>query len=109
MPQNYKDRKDVMIRGIDTVRRLWRGGVSAGKSGNGDGIEVRIFPSPVQREPQIWLTAAGNIETFRMAGELGANILTNLFGQKVGGAWREDCRLRAACTSMDIPVRGTSA
>jgi natural product biosynthesis luciferase-like monooxygenase protein len=83
MPQNYRDRKDVMVRGIDTIRRLWRGEAVKARSGSGDEIEVRIFPAPFQREPQIWVTAAGNVETFRMAGQMGANLLTNLLGQKV--------------------------
>ena len=83
MPQNYKERKEIMLRGIDTIRRLWRGEPVKSVSGTGDEIEVRIFPAPVQRDPQIWLTAAGNIETFRMAGRIGANLLTNLLGQSV--------------------------
>jgi natural product biosynthesis luciferase-like monooxygenase protein len=82
-PENYKDRKAVMLSGIETVRRLWRGETVPARNGNGEAIEVRIFPDAVQREPQIWITSAGNVDSFRMAGELGANLLTNLLGQKL--------------------------
>ena len=83
MPENYHDRKDVMCRGIEMVRKLWRGEAITTRNGKGEEIEVRIFPPPLQREPQIWITAASNIETFRLAGQLGANVLTNLLGQTV--------------------------
>ena len=81
MPANFKDRRDVMLRGIDTFRRLWRGEAVRAVSGAGADIDLRIYPAPVRREPPLWLTAAGNIETFRTAGQMGANLLTNLLGQ----------------------------
>jgi natural product biosynthesis luciferase-like monooxygenase protein len=82
-PDNYRDRKNVMLAAIETVRRLWKGEAVAARNGNGDPIEIRIFPSPVQADPAIWITSAGNIDSFRVAGELGANLLTNLLGQKL--------------------------
>jgi natural product biosynthesis luciferase-like monooxygenase protein len=82
MPQNYKDRRELTFQGIEIIRKLWRGEAVKALSGSGDEIEVRIFPAPLQRNPQIWVTAAGNVETFRAAGEMGANLLTNLLGQK---------------------------
>ena len=42
--------------------------------------------SPVQRELPVWLTAAGNPDTFREAGRLGAGVLTHLLGAAVGRA-----------------------
>jgi natural product biosynthesis luciferase-like monooxygenase protein len=83
MPENYADRKGVMIRGIETVRRLWRGESVPAKSGSGAEIEVRVLPRPVQAEPPLWITAAGSPDTFRFAGELGAHVLTNMLGQSV--------------------------
>ena len=93
MPQNYKERKEVMVRGIDTIRRLWRGEAVEAESGNGAEIEVRIFPAPLQREPQIWLTAAGNIDTFRMAGQYRCQHPHQPARAEGRGAWREDRRL----------------
>ena len=82
-PGAYHDRREAMLRDIEVVRRLWRGEALRFPGGTGDGseVEVRIHPRPVQRELPIWLTAAGNPETFRAAGALGANLLTHLLGQ----------------------------
>ncbi len=98
-PENYANRKEVMLRGIETMRRLWRGEKVQRRDGNGIEIEVRILPRPIQRELPIWVTAAGSPETFRLAGEIGANLLTHLLGQSIEqlagkiaiyrSAWRE--------------------
>ncbi len=98
-PENWPDRKEIMFRGIETIRKLWRGESVTARNAASEEIQVRIFPAPLQREPPIWITAAGNIETFRMAGQIGANLLTNLLGQKVEdlaekiAAYRESRRL----------------
>ncbi|HEX8441989.1 non-ribosomal peptide synthetase/type I polyketide synthase, partial [Archangium sp.] len=80
-PDNYARRKEIMLRGIETVRHLWRGGTVRRRNGEGQEVEIAIRPRPVQAELPFWLTAAGSPETFRLAGELGANVLTNLMGQ----------------------------
>lgn len=82
-PENYLDRKQVLHKGIDTVKALWRGETVKTLNANGEENNVRIFPPPIQDEPPIWITTAGNIETFKTAGEMGANILTNLLGQSL--------------------------
>ena len=82
-PDNYRNRKEIMIEEIETVRRLWRGEAVSSRGGAGNQVEVRIRPRPIQSELPIWLTAAGNPETFRMAGEIGANLLTHLLGQSL--------------------------
>ncbi|HEU5383518.1 MAG TPA: LLM class flavin-dependent oxidoreductase [Ktedonobacteraceae bacterium] len=82
-PQNYANRKELMLRGIETIRRLWRGEKVWRRDGNGTEIEVGILPRPVQRELPIWVTAAGSPDTFRQAGEIGANLLTHLLGQSI--------------------------
>lgn len=83
MPENYRERKDLTFRGIETIRKLWRGEAVKTRNGSGEELEVRIFPAPLQTNPPVWVTAASNVETFRMAGEIGANLLTNLLGQKL--------------------------
>jgi natural product biosynthesis luciferase-like monooxygenase protein len=80
-PENYAARKEVMSAGIETVRKLWRGESVTVAGGTGSELQVRIFPQPLQRELPVWITAAGSTETFRMAGEIGANVLTHLLGQ----------------------------
>jgi len=82
-PENYADRKDVMLRSIETVRRLWRGETVTMSGPKGDEVNVATLPRPVQPELPVWLTAAGNPETYRQAGETGGNLLTHLLGQSV--------------------------
>ena len=82
-PESYADRKQIMMREIETVRKLWRGEMASFRSGAGNDVELKIFPQPIQKELPVWLTAAGNPETFQMAGEIGANILTHLLGQSI--------------------------
>lgn len=82
-PENFTERKDVMMREIETVRKLWRGESVLLPGPVGNKVEVKILPRPVQRELPVWLTAAGNPETFRLAGEIGANLLTHLLGQSI--------------------------
>jgi natural product biosynthesis luciferase-like monooxygenase protein len=96
MPDNYKDRKEVLARGLETVRKLWRGEAVPAVSGTGQPITTRIFPAPVQSDPPIWMTSAGNVETFQAAGRLGVNVLTNLLGQTAEELTEKIATYRAA-------------
>lgn len=80
-PENYADRKDVMVDAVETVRRLWRGEQVEFPDGAGEKRAVRIYPVPVQAELPVWITSAGSPETFRAAGRLGAGLLTHMLGQ----------------------------
>lgn len=82
-PESYADRYDAMYRGIETFLRLWRGETLEAVNGAGQTIGVRTYPSPLQREPAIWLTAAGNPDTFARAGRMGFHVLTHLFDQRI--------------------------
>jgi natural product biosynthesis luciferase-like monooxygenase protein/amino acid adenylation domain-containing protein len=82
-PENYAERRDVMAREIETLRALWRGESVTRTTGAGTETRVAIRPRPVQPELPIWVTAAGGPDTFRRAGEIGANVLTHLLGQSV--------------------------
>jgi natural product biosynthesis luciferase-like monooxygenase protein len=82
-PSVYTRRREAMAEQIGTVQRLWRGEAVTATNGAGRDVEVRVFPRPVQPELPIWLTAAGNPETFRQAGTAGAALLTHLLGQGV--------------------------
>ena len=98
-PDHFADRNLLMAQGIQTVRRLWRGERVAFPGPSGEPVEVATLPRPVQRELPVWITAAGNPNTFRQAGALGANLLAHLLGQSVDElaekiavyrqAWRE--------------------
>ncbi|MEZ4644340.1 MAG: LLM class flavin-dependent oxidoreductase [Chloroflexota bacterium] len=82
MPQNYEDRKQVMFDNIEIVKELWRGNSVTLPGPRGD-VTLRTLPRPIQSELPVWITAAGNPETFYMAGKGGFNILTHLLGQSV--------------------------
>jgi natural product biosynthesis luciferase-like monooxygenase protein len=82
-PENYASRKDVMLRDLEVVRKLWRGEAVAFAGGAGNTVQARIFPRPVQKELPVWITAAGSPETFEAAGQVGANVLTHLLGQEL--------------------------
>jgi natural product biosynthesis luciferase-like monooxygenase protein len=81
-PENYKNRRELMASGIETVKALWRGEAVKAVGGDGQQVEVKTFPPPVQREPKMWVTASSAPETFALAGRLGANVLTNLLVMK---------------------------
>ncbi|MGD8909357.1 MAG: LLM class flavin-dependent oxidoreductase, partial [Chromatiales bacterium] len=81
-PENHANAKQVMMESLEQVRRLWRGETLTFPGPKGD-VELTTLPRPVQPELPVWLTAAGNPETFRMAGEAGCGILTHLLGQSV--------------------------
>lgn len=82
-PDKYSNAKQIMLRDIETVKKLWRGESIEENDGKGKQVEIKILPRPIQRELPVWLTAAGNPDTFRAAGESGANILTHLLGQNI--------------------------
>ncbi|MGH9754822.1 MAG: MupA/Atu3671 family FMN-dependent luciferase-like monooxygenase, partial [Blastocatellia bacterium] len=88
-PDHHADRKDLMLRQIEIVRKLWQGERVPFRAGAGNQIEVKIFPRPVRRELPIWITAAGSPETFQMAGRIGANLLTHLLTHLLGQSVKE--------------------
>jgi natural product biosynthesis luciferase-like monooxygenase protein len=82
-PDRFADRHVLMAQGIQAIRRLWRGEHVAFPGPTGEQVQVATLPHPVQRELPVWVTAAGNPNTFRQAGALGASLLTHLLGQSV--------------------------
>jgi len=82
-PENsVPNNKAAMFDTIDKVRRLWRG-ESVDFDHNGETRSVQSLPRPVSKELPLWLTIAGNPDTWREAGEIGANVLTHLLGQSI--------------------------
>lgn len=106
-PEHYANRKRLMLEGIDTVLDLWRGNSLTLMNGEGESFAARVFPPPVQREPPIWITAAGNVETFEIAGRSGHNLLTNLLGQTVDQLKIKIAAYRAARADSGHPGQGT--
>lgn len=82
-PEKFKDRHQELFIGIDIIQKLWQGELIPKTNGNGNQVEIRIYPTPIQPELPIWITAASNPKTFIKAGEIGANLLTHLLDQDI--------------------------
>src|SRR5436190_4124793 len=82
-PDSFEDRARLFPEHLDVVRRLWRGETITRRGGKGEPVQIELHPRPIQRELPVWYVAPGNPETFRIAGEQGANLLTYLEGQTV--------------------------
>ncbi len=75
--------KPALYQAIETVRKLWRGEEVEFPRQDGTNHAVVTQPRPVSKELPIWVTTAGNPDTWREAGEIGANVLTHLLGQSI--------------------------
>ncbi|UWQ31924.1 LLM class flavin-dependent oxidoreductase [Leisingera sp. M527] len=75
--------KPALFESIETVRKLWRGEEVAFARKDGSDHRVVTQPRPVSAELPVWVTTAGNPETWREAGAIGANVLTHLLGQSI--------------------------
>jgi natural product biosynthesis luciferase-like monooxygenase protein len=82
-PESFKDAKATLFRDLEVVKSLWRGEQASFPGATGVPVSVRTLPRPVQSELPVWITTAGNIETYKMAGRIGANLLTHLLGQSI--------------------------
>ncbi len=83
-PENTPPKnKPAMYEAIETLRKLWRGEAVEFPKADGTLHSVVTQPRPVSRELPIWVTTAGNPETWKEAGQIGANVLTHLLGQSV--------------------------
>jgi natural product biosynthesis luciferase-like monooxygenase protein len=102
-PENFEDRKNVMVETLETVRRLWRGEEAEFAGPQGERRAVRLFPRPVRPELPVWVTAAGSPQTFRIAGTLGAGILTHQLDQDHEAVRRSIATYREALAAEHGP------
>ncbi|GHJ10358.1 siderophore biosynthesis protein [Micromonospora humidisoli] len=82
-PDRYPHRRAALPELIDQVRALWRGGTTSRPDGAGGLVDVEAFPKPVQTDLPVWLTSAGDLATFELAGRLGVGVLTHLLTQSL--------------------------
>ncbi|WP_299880129.1 MupA/Atu3671 family FMN-dependent luciferase-like monooxygenase [uncultured Sulfitobacter sp.] len=75
--------KPAMYVAIDQLRALWRGETVEFPRADGEMHGVVTQPRPVSKELPVWVTTAGNPQTWKEAGEIGANVLTHLLGQSI--------------------------
>lgn len=74
--------RQAMLDATEQIRRLWRGEAVDFPTKTGT-FGVKTQPRPVSKELPIWVTTAGNPETWRDAGRIGAHVLTHLLGQSI--------------------------
>jgi len=82
-PERYRTRYAEFPEAIRIFRKLWKGERIEVRNGLESPVQVRTYPTPVQVELPIWVTATGDRRTFKQAGLLGANLLTHLFTQSL--------------------------
>ena len=82
-PGAYERRSELVFERATELQRLWRGETFDAVNPLGDSVSLRTMPRPVQAELPIWITAAGNPQTFERAGTAGHNVLTHLLGQSL--------------------------
>jgi natural product biosynthesis luciferase-like monooxygenase protein len=75
--------KPAMYAAIKQLRKMWRGEPVEFPKQDGSMHAVVTQPRPVSKELPVWVTTAGNPQTWKEAGEIGANVLTHLLGQSV--------------------------
>ncbi|MFG3052202.1 MupA/Atu3671 family FMN-dependent luciferase-like monooxygenase [Kitasatospora sp. NPDC048239] len=82
-PERFAAAKAELRKGLDKVRLLWSGG-EVDRPGPGGGTHrVRTYPTPARGGLPLWITAAGSPQTYALAGETGAGVLTHLLGQSL--------------------------
>lgn len=82
-PENTPpNNKAAMFAATEQIRRLWRGETVEFPTQTGS-FGVVTQPRPVSKELPIWVTTAGNPDTWREAGAIGAHVLTHLLGQSI--------------------------
>ncbi|WP_164018466.1 MupA/Atu3671 family FMN-dependent luciferase-like monooxygenase [Pyxidicoccus trucidator] len=106
-PENFADRKRIMFQQIEDVRKLWRGETLEAKGGSGATVKLRTLPRPVQKELPIWVTTAGNPETFEEAARAGCHLLTHLLGQTPEEVAQKISIYREAWRKAGHPGKGT--
>ncbi|WP_247745016.1 MupA/Atu3671 family FMN-dependent luciferase-like monooxygenase [Shimia sp. R11_0] len=75
--------KTAMFAQMEDLRRLWRGEEVPFPKKDGSLHPVLTQPRPVSKELPLWVTTAGNPETWKEAGRNGCHVLTHLLGQSV--------------------------
>jgi natural product biosynthesis luciferase-like monooxygenase protein len=106
-PANFEPRKDVMLQGVETLRALWAGEAVGFPNHKGETVQVQIHPRPVQKTIPLWITAAGNPETFAAAARQGCGVLTHLLGQTFDEVSEKIRAYRVAWRESGHPGTGT--
>ncbi|MBO4208417.1 non-ribosomal peptide synthetase [Micromonospora echinofusca] len=80
-PQVYGRHREAMYESVEQIRTLWRGGTLTRTAGNGQPVDLRLFPRPVQQTPPMFTAVVGNPDSYRRAAAADLGIITNLMAQ----------------------------
>jgi natural product biosynthesis luciferase-like monooxygenase protein len=83
-PNAYENRREVMRQHLDDVLRLWSGQPLTRAGPGGAELEITTLPRPTRSSLAIWFASGGGgirLDTPRLAGELGYNLLTHTVSQ----------------------------
>ncbi len=81
-PDAYKDRRQISLKNLEIIQRLWRGEAVELPTPGGESLPVKLHPLPKQRELPVWLTCIHK-ESYAEAGRNGLNVLGYLMNQTV--------------------------
>lgn len=104
-PDNFRISKDKMLETLEQVRCLWRGEKLVFRGGNGD-VSIGTLPRPVQAELPVWITTAGNVDTFLSAADNQAGVLTHLLGQSIAELKEKIIAYRRRWRELGHPGKG---
>ncbi|MFJ5833581.1 amino acid adenylation domain-containing protein [Streptomyces sp. NPDC093089] len=82
-PHHFGRHREVMYEQLRTVRQLWSGQPLATTGGDGNPVDIRLQPSPVQEQLPLYVAVLGNPDSYRRAAAEGLGVVTNLMGQTV--------------------------
>ncbi|KMS72083.1 amino acid adenylation protein [Streptomyces viridochromogenes] len=82
-PENFGRHREVMYEQLETVRQLWSGQPLRTTAGDGEPVDVRLQPRPVQRQLPLYVAVVGNPDSYRRAAAEDLGVVTNLMTQTV--------------------------
>ncbi|MER5337925.1 amino acid adenylation domain-containing protein [Micromonospora sp. NPDC002717] len=82
-PDAFGSHRQLMYEHLTTVRTLWSGEPLPATSGNGERIDVRIFPRPLQTMPPFFVAVVANPDSYRSAAAADLGVVTNLMTQSI--------------------------
>jgi len=87
-PDRYESRIAETFQRAREVEECWQGTASPRPNGQGRATSIRIYPTPVQKTLNVWITATRRDALFEEAGRAGYHVLTALLFQ----SWEELAR-----------------
>ncbi|MFD8865943.1 amino acid adenylation domain-containing protein [Streptomyces sp. NPDC059590] len=82
-PQHFGRHREVMYEQLATLRQLWSGRPLAMTAGDGEPVEIRLHPRPLQERLPLYVAVVGNPDSYRRAAAEDLGVVTNLMTQTV--------------------------